>query len=113
MYAENVVKVLKDVTTPQKVVRKVLRDNDMQIVSKFTPVNSEYKFNIGDKKRITMTLTEDEFVQKEEKLRRNRWETTTVTHIWDSPENLENALVKSISEIVDLGARFKRYRNIK
>lgn len=113
MYAENVVKVLNDVTTPQKVVRKVLRDNNMEIVRKFSPVNSQYRFQIGDNKRITMTLTEDEFVQKEERLIRNQWKPSVEMRIADTIGNLEDVLVRSVSEIVDLGARFSRYRNIK
>ena len=113
MYADSVTKILCDVTTPQKVVRKVLRENGMQIVKKFSPVNSEYKFQIGDNKRITMRVLEDEFFRKEENLIRNQWETIQEMHIWDTPSNLENTLVQSISEVMEFGTKFKPYRNIK
>lgn len=113
MYADSVAKILCDVTTPQKVVRKVLRENGMQIVKKFSPVNSEYKFQIGDNKRITMRVLEDEFFRKEENLISNQWKTSQEMHIWDTPSNLENTLVKSISDILDMGAKFIPFKNIK
>jgi len=108
MYAENVVKVLKDVTTPQNIVRKVLRENNMEIVKKFSPVYSEYQFQLGKNNRISMRVTEDEFYQKKEALVKNKWETVQEMHIWDSCKKIEDALVKSISEIADFGSRIIR-----
>jgi hypothetical protein len=111
MYANNVAKVLTDVTVPQKMVKRVLRDNGMQIVKKFSPVKSEYKFQIGDNKRISMLLSEDEFVQKEERLVRNHWVPAVEMRVRNT--NLEDVLIKSISDILDMGAKFKQFRNIK
>lgn len=113
MYAANVSKILNDVTTPQKLVNKVLRENNMEIVRKFSPVNSEYKFQIGNNKRITITLNEDEFVQKEERFVRNQWKPSVEMRVNGSNRDLEDVLVQTISNIMELGERFKNYRIIK
>ena len=113
MYAANVSKILNDVTTPQKLVNKVLRENNMEIVRKFSPVNSEYKFQIGNNKRITITLNEDEFVQKEERFVRNQWKPSVEIRVNGSNRDLDDVLVQTISNIMELGERFKNYRIIK
>lgn len=113
MYAANVSKILNDVTIPQKLVNKVLRENNMEIVRKFSPVNSEYQFMMGNNKRITMTLTEDEFIQKEERFVRNQWRPSVEMRLNGANRNLEDVLIQSISEIMELGERFKNYRIIK
>lgn len=111
MYADCVAKVLNDVTIPQKLVNRVLRENDMQIVKKFSPVKSEYKFNVGDDKRILMSITDDEFVQREERFIRNHWEPSVEMRVKNS--NLEDVLAQSISKVLDITAKLNNYRNIK
>ena len=113
MYAENVSKVLMDVTTPQKLVKRVLRDNDMQIVRNFSPVESEYKFELNGNKRITMSLTKDEFVQKEEKNVRGGWHPSVEMRVRGTSEFLEDTMIRSIENIMELGERFKRFKIIK
>ncbi len=113
MYAETVSKVLKDVTTPQKVVRRVLRDNDMQIVKNFTPVESEYRFELGNNRRIIMSLTKDEFIQKEERHIKGGWRPSVEMRVRGTVKELEDAMISSVQNIIDLGERFKRFRIIK
>ena len=99
--------------TAKTIAKRVMKNMDMQVVNRFSPVESKYQFHIGDKKRITLHLTEDKFIQTEEQLNKGRWKLSTQSVKLGSMPELENFMLESVSNIVELGKRFKTYRNIK
>lgn len=99
MYAEKVATVLTDLTIPQKITNRILRDHNMQIIKKFTPVDSFYKLSVGDNKRVTMQLTENEFVHKEESFVQNNWRTSSEMRLTGTRKELENAFLESIRRV--------------
>ena len=110
----NVAKILLDPTTSRKTFKKVLNMNDMQVVKRFSPVVSEYKFQISPKVRRILTLTEDEFVSKEQRFRYGKWNDTIEMRSCGSLEKLENDLISCIKGINELIAHQpKKYVNIK
>lgn len=96
MNADTIGRILTDSQAPKKLVKRVLKENDMQIVKNFTPVNSEYKLNLGKDRRVTLAVNGDEFIQKEERLINNKWRKSVEMRIKDTAENAENALIAAI-----------------
>lgn len=113
MYME-VAKILSDPTISAKTFRKVLNMNDMQVVKKFSPVVSEYKIQLTPKVRRILTLTEDEFVSKEQRFKNGMWKDAIEMRSFGSPEELEKDLMSSIENLNDMIERFpKMFKHIR
>lgn len=99
--------------TVKAITKRVLRDRNMEIISGFAPVESEYMVQLSPKKRIFLNLQEDTFTAREEKLTSRGWK-ETVTSIFrgrtgeDASEN--PAFENTISFINDYIERFSRKR---
>lgn len=104
-------------STAKAVAKRVLKDRNMQIVNKFSPVVSEYTVNLSPKKRIVMTLSEDMFVTKEQKLTSKGWkETVSSIHNNNVKEDAvdNSAFLNTINYINECIERFGgKGRNIK
>ena len=104
-------KLTSGLVVSKNVLNKEFKENNLSIIKKFSPVVSEYKFQVGHNRRITMTLTEDEFIQKEERLFQSKWLPTIETHQKNC--NGEDALITAINKILDIGSKYKQFRIIK
>lgn len=99
--------------TVKPIAHRVMRDLGMQFRTKFTPVDSDYTVSVGDKKRITYRLHNKEYTEIEERLVNGKWKKSVVYRLIGEPQQLEDAFIQSVSQLVDLQNRFQRYRNIK
>ncbi len=109
-----VAKILLDPTTSAKTFRKVLNMNDMQVVKKFSPVVSEYKFQLTPNVRRILTLTEDEFVSKEQRLKNGIWKDSIEMRSFGTAEELENDLILCVENLNDMIARFpKKFKHVR
>ncbi len=103
-----VAKILLDPTTTTKTFKKVLNMNDMQVVEKFSPVISEYKIQLSPKLRQILTLTEDEFISKEQRFRYGHWQDSVEFRTRGPLKKLEQDLLICIENINNYAARHKK-----
>ncbi len=100
-----VAKILLDPTTRAKTFNKVLNINNMQVVNKFSPVISKYKIQLSPKIRQILTLTEDEFISKEQRFRHGHWQDSVEMRTCGPLEKLEQDLLICIENINNYAAR--------
>ena len=93
--------------TAKTIAKRVMKDNNMRLTNRFTPVISEYKFQVGDDKRISIVLDENEFVQKEQRFHKNMWRDAVEKRIKGTLDDIENVLLETISELSEYNSKFK------
>lgn len=88
--------------TLEKIAKRVMKDRNMQVVDRFTPVVSEYTVNISPKHRYIFTLEEDKFTTLEQVKTSKGWKNQTQSvHYENSLEQLENAFGIAIGFLKD------------
>lgn len=103
-----------DPVMTRKMAKMVLDMNNMQIVNRFSPVVSEYKFQIAPNIRHIFTLTEDEFIAKEQRFRYGKWCDSVEMRTFGPLEKLEEDLMICIENLNNLIAHHpKVYKRIK
>ena len=92
-----------------KIAKRVMKDRNIHIVDKFTPVISEHIINIKPDRRIILRLTEDTFTSTEQHKYANKGWKTILKSITDnkSMNDLENDFINSVIDLKNM------YKNIK
>ena len=85
--------------TAKIIAKRVMKDNNMSVVKNFTPVVSEYKFNLSDTKRMNIILKEDEYIQQEERLINNSWKKVIEYRLKGNIEKVENELIEFLNSL--------------
>lgn len=95
--------------TYRAIAKRVMKDRNIHIVDKFTPVVSEHIIHIKPKRRIVLKLTEDQFSSCEQRLyANNKWKTTSEFLAFDNGvNNLEDYFINEVINIMNM------YKNIK
>ena len=82
--------------------KRVLKDNNMQLRRKFTPVVSEYKMQVNPNRRFNLRITEDEFSAIEECKKDGNWKKISEEYYSGLRENVEENLLMFINYIKSL-----------
>ena len=87
--------------TIKTITKRVLKDRDMHIVRRFSPVISEYKLQLSPELRQIFKITDDEFLSRKEILKNGKWIMQSEIYSFGPLEKLENALSAAISKIIN------------
>jgi len=83
--------------TAGRIVKRVMKDKNMEVVRNFTPVVSEHTVQINPNKRIRLTLTDNEFQYAEERKLRNNWKEMIAYKYTDAREKVEEKFFQFVS----------------
>lgn len=109
----NVSNLMLNANTATQIANRVMKDRNIQVVDRFTPVVSQYRFNISPKDRVTLTLTEDSFVKLVEKFKYGKWSMVSEMRTSGTMQQMEEALICTIDSLNRIAEKIKKYRIIK
>ena len=90
--------------TARAIAKRVMKDRDMHIVKRFTPVVSEYSVEVTPNNRYNFRLEDDVFVAQHQVKSENGWETVNElerTHC--SVDNVDNDFQMTLADLRSYG----------
>lgn len=104
----NVKKLPLNYQNCSKIAKRVMRDNNMHIASKFVPSDtSVYTFKINPNKRVMLYLTDDYFAYSELSKVNEKWDISRRYDVRGSLNRVENAFFKAVKKVNKLIAKGK------
>jgi hypothetical protein len=90
--------------TAAAITKRVLKDRNMQIVKRFTPVVSEYTVDVSPNNRYMFRLDDDVFTAQHQVKSENGWQTVgEIERTHSCVDNVDNDFQVTLSDLRSYG----------